>query len=140
MSSRMLRNVCAVLGVVCLTAAVLAAPTTSAAAEVGPELRSGGPLTFGPDDVLFIADNMGAAIFALEMGDRLSGGAPGTKNIPGIDPKDCGVARHRRPRDHDSTIWPLTPSPGTPSSRCRAGAEATPCPRCCVSMALGRST
>ena len=87
MSSRTLRHMCAVLGVVCLAAAVFAAPSGSAAAEIGPELQSGGPLTFGPEDVLFIADNQGAALFALEMGDRLSGSAPGTKNVPGIDQK-----------------------------------------------------
>ena len=48
---------------------------------------SGGPLTFGPDNVLFIADNTGAKIVALELGDRVSGGTPGTKDVPGIDQK-----------------------------------------------------
>ena len=70
-----------------LLASAIHAPVATAQAGTGPKLESGGPLTFGPDDVLFIADNRGAAIFALEMGDRLLGGAPGTKNVSEIDQK-----------------------------------------------------
>ena len=77
----------AIVGILCLAAAP--APTLSANADAGtgPELESGGPLTFGPDGILFIADNRGASIYALEMGDRLSGNTSGTKNIAGIDQK-----------------------------------------------------
>lgn len=51
----------------------------------GPPLLSGGPLTFGPNETLFIADNQGASIYALEMGQLLTGEQAGTKDINGID-------------------------------------------------------
>ncbi len=86
MVRRTLLFLSALAGILLLVSAVHA-PVATAQAGTGPKLESGGPLTFGPDDVLFIADNRGAAIFALEMGDRLSGGAPGTKNVPDIDQK-----------------------------------------------------
>lgn len=38
--------------------------------EVGsPDLRSVGPIAFGPEGILFVADNVGAAIFALDVPD-----------------------------------------------------------------------
>ena len=42
-------------------------------------LQSIGPLTFGPDDVLFAADTQAAAIYALDLGAAATGGAPGTR-------------------------------------------------------------
>src|SRR5438093_1479455 len=32
-----------------------------------PEIKSVGAVTFGPDDVLFVADTLGAAVFAIDM-------------------------------------------------------------------------
>ena len=38
--------------------------------EVGnPGIKSVGPLAFGPDGLLFVGDNVGAAIFAIDVGD-----------------------------------------------------------------------
>lgn len=38
--------------------------------EVGrPAVKSVGPLTFGPDGILFVADNVAATIFAIDVGD-----------------------------------------------------------------------
>ena len=34
-----------------------------------PDIESLGPLAFGPDGVLFVADNLGATIFAIDVGD-----------------------------------------------------------------------
>jgi hypothetical protein len=53
----------------------------------GPALQSIGPLTFAPDGVLFAADRNAAAIYALELGDRAGGGAPGAVNVPAVDQK-----------------------------------------------------
>ena len=40
--------------------------------EVGtPGIKSVGPLAFGPDGLLFVGDNVGAAIFAIDVGDLL---------------------------------------------------------------------
>jgi hypothetical protein len=38
--------------------------------EVGtPKIQSVGPIAFGPEGILFVADNVGAAIFAIEVGE-----------------------------------------------------------------------
>ncbi len=76
-----------------ITSAILIALTASAAgaapatADVGPVLQSIGPLTFGPGGILLAADNKGAKIFAIELGDQASSGTPGAKDIAGIDAK-----------------------------------------------------
>jgi hypothetical protein len=62
------------------------APTAAAVQDV-TMLQSIGPLTFGPNDVLFAADTQGASIFALELGAAAKGGAPGAKDIAQIDQK-----------------------------------------------------
>lgn len=58
-----------------------------AAAQGGPQLTSIGPLTFGPDGVLFAADTQSATIYALELGDQAAGGAAGAQSVDAIDQK-----------------------------------------------------
>jgi hypothetical protein len=44
--------------------------------EVGtPELKSVGAIAFGPEGILFVADNAGARIVAVDLGDPLRGGS-----------------------------------------------------------------
>jgi hypothetical protein len=52
-----------------------------------PELRSAGPMAFGPDGILFVGDTSSAAVFAIDTGDR--GGKPGGSDlkVEGIDQK-----------------------------------------------------
>ena len=61
--------------------------SAAAASGVGPNLKSSGPITFGPDGVLFVADNRAAAIYALEMGVLGSGDTLGTKDVTAVDQK-----------------------------------------------------
>src|SRR5215467_9358967 len=46
-----------------------------------PDLRSVGPLAFGPDGVLFVADNVSATIFAIGVDDSGDGGGSGPIEI-----------------------------------------------------------
>jgi hypothetical protein len=78
------------LGVVALAGVAsywMAAGVPVAAADAGPQMTSIGPLTFGPDGVLFAADTQAATIYALELGDKANGGASGTQAVDGIDQK-----------------------------------------------------
>ena len=68
-----------------------AAGVPVSAADVGPQMSSIGPLTFGPDGVLFAADTQAATIYALELGDKANGGAPGTQAVEAIDQKIAGL-------------------------------------------------
>jgi hypothetical protein len=72
--------------------ALLAAAGSLAAAEPGnglqkgtPGLKSAGPLAFGPDGILFIGDPQGAAIIALDTGDRPDSPASGPLKVEKID-------------------------------------------------------
>ena len=91
MWSTKLLKLSAVLGIACLAALAPMAASAPAESGVGPKLQSVGPIAFGPDDILFVADNRAAMIFALELGDRAAGGTPGTKGIKGIDQKIAGL-------------------------------------------------
>ena len=83
-----------------LTLAALALVTGSAAAAdtnlLGslksgtPDLKSAGPLAFGPEGILFVGDTMGAAIFAIDTGDRTPTPA-GPFKIDNIDEKIAGM-------------------------------------------------
>ena len=49
------------------------------------DLQSVGPLTFGPDGILFVGDSKGGAIFALDTGETEESNVAGEINITGID-------------------------------------------------------
>ena len=53
---------------------------------VSPTLQSIGPLAIGPAGTLYVADPQAASIFALDLAAQPAG-APGTKDIDGIDEK-----------------------------------------------------
>jgi hypothetical protein len=71
-----------------VAAAPLAAADLAASLKPGSvELKSSGPLTFGPEGILFIGDPQGAAVYAVATGDT-SGDAAGAKiNVEGINAK-----------------------------------------------------
>src|SRR5262249_42709311 len=52
-----------------------------------PDLKSAGPLAFGPEGILFIGDPQGAAVFAIDTADRKDGPGAGPINVEGIDGK-----------------------------------------------------
>jgi len=51
-----------------------------------PDLKSAGPLAFAPEGILLVGDPQGAAIFAIDTGDRTPAPA-GPFKVPGIDEK-----------------------------------------------------
>ena len=60
------------------------------AAEATPAFESIGPLTFGSTgsvDVLFAADTQAATVYALDLGNAVTGGVPGTKPVAAVDQK-----------------------------------------------------
>jgi hypothetical protein len=67
-----------------VAAALVAAPgmTTGKA-----DLKSAGPLAFGPDGVLFIGDSLAAQIVAVDTGDTKASASAAAVNIKGVDAK-----------------------------------------------------
>ncbi|MBC7854991.1 MAG: hypothetical protein IAF94_16285 [Pirellulaceae bacterium] len=96
-----------------VAAVVLAA--TSLAADAGlkesgkPELKSAGPIAFGPPGVLFVADPQSAAIFAIGVDAPAKAEAKEVK-VDGIDAK---VAAALGTKAGDLTINDLAVQPGT---------------------------
>jgi hypothetical protein len=75
------------VGVALLAGSVRAADLTASLKKGTPDLKSAGPLAFGPDGVLFIGDPQGAAIFAVDTGDRAQGAGAGPLKVQSIDGK-----------------------------------------------------
>jgi hypothetical protein len=70
-----------------LCAAPLHADLTASLRQGKPDLKSIGPLAFGPDGVLFLGDPQGAAVFAVDTGDRPAAPATGAVKVEAIDGK-----------------------------------------------------
>jgi hypothetical protein len=48
----------------------MGAEPTASLKQGKPDLKSAGPLTFGPEGILFVGDTQGAALFAIDTGDQ----------------------------------------------------------------------
>lgn len=55
-----------------------------------PAIKSVGPLAFGPEGVLFIGDNAGASIFAIDVGDPGNSGPAGPIDLENLDSSLAG--------------------------------------------------
>src|SRR5438552_13328726 len=75
----------AVLGLALTAGTLLAADESKGLKKGTPDLKSAGPLAFGPDGILFVGDSKGAAIFALDTGDRPSSPATGALKVAKVD-------------------------------------------------------
>lgn len=74
------------LGLALLAGAASAANWTAGMTEGKVALKSAGPITFGPDGILFIADTKSAAIVAIATGDTKAGAGKAVK-VDGINTK-----------------------------------------------------
>ena len=84
MNIKRLASISVVLVLATLTAA---AATPAASLESGKaDLRSAGALAFGPDGILFVGDSIGAAVYALDTGDRKAGSS-GKVEVSGVSEK-----------------------------------------------------
>ena len=68
--------------------AAMFAVSPAISAEIGaPEIKSAGPLAFGPKGILLVGDTVGGAVFAIETGDT-EGNPDGVSiNVSGLDGK-----------------------------------------------------
>ena len=90
----MSRSTISLLFVVALSLAAAGSPSAAnpdATTGVTPEFEHIGKLAFGPEGVIFAADGQEVTITALQLGDRMAGGAPGTQDVPAVDQKIAGL-------------------------------------------------
>lgn len=71
---------------VSVSAMAVAAPATSGMTAGKVDLKSAGPLAFGPDGVLFVGDSLGAKVIAIDTGDTKAS-ASVSISVEGIDSK-----------------------------------------------------
>ena len=70
----------------CFAAALAFGASTVSMTAGKAQLKSAGPLAFGPDGVLFVGDSIGASIVALDVDDHIAR-AGGAVEIKGINEK-----------------------------------------------------
>ena len=124
-----MKRISLVLGMavlLCLVQTSLAAKWTADMKEGKLELKSAGPLAFGPDGILFIADTKAAAIVALATGDVKAGGSTILK-VEGINQKIAALLGTSADQIliEDLAINPLSHNAYIAVSRGR-GADAIP--------------
>jgi len=80
-------RVLAAFGSLALMIAPAAAANLNASLKAGKaELRSAGPLAFGPDGVLFVADYAAATVYAIDTNDNKASSAPAAE-VAGVNEK-----------------------------------------------------
>jgi hypothetical protein len=85
------RIVLAVAVAIALCTGSLRADDPTASLKKGtPDIKSAGPLAFGPEGILFVGDPQGAAVFAIDTGDKAPAKAESIK-VEGIDGKIASV-------------------------------------------------
>jgi hypothetical protein len=77
----------ALLAVAVVAGTASAGDLTSSLKKGTPELKSVGPIAFGPEGILFVADPQAAAILAVDTGDKTGGTGSGPIRVEAIDGK-----------------------------------------------------
>jgi len=104
--------------VAALCAAVLLAGVANAAEKKltaslkkgTPDIKQAGALAFAPQGILLVGDSLGAAVFAIDTGDRPAKSAEGALKVEGINEKIGGLlgAEAKQIRINDLAVNPLS--------------------------------
>jgi hypothetical protein len=76
-----------VTGSILLTTALAVGASLDSLKAGQAQLKSAGPLAFGPDAILFAGDSVGGALFAFDTNDRTPAGSAAAVDIKGINQK-----------------------------------------------------
>jgi hypothetical protein len=81
----------ALLGFSAAASVALAAEPTASLKKGTPDLKSAGSLAFGPEGILFVGDTNGAALFAIDTGDRGPVAEKRPVNVKDVTQKIAGM-------------------------------------------------
>ena len=118
----------ALAGISMTAAMAMAAEPTASLKQGKPDLKSAGPLTFGPEGILFVGDTKGAALFAIDTGDGAADEGEAVGRGQGPDRQDRRRCSGPTPSRSRSTTWPSIRSRATRMSRSRAAEAPTRSP------------
>ncbi len=119
-----------IAGGLCVTAAVVFTITAAATDNMTTgkvDLKSAGPLAFGPSGVLFVGDSVGGSVVAVDTGDNTAAAAGAKINVDAVDAKIAalvGVAPDQI-MINDVKVNPVSKNAWLSASRGR-GADAMP--------------
>ncbi len=123
----MVKNVAVLLLGLTLIVSAAQAAEKSGLVKGTPDLKSAGPLTFGPNGILFVGDSRSAAIFAIDTGDTKGNPSQVTLSVEGLDQKIAALLG-TSPRDvlvNDLAVNPASGNAYLSVSRGR-GPQAQP--------------
>lgn len=111
----------------CLTTLASAQDMTAGMSQGTPELKSAGPLAFGPQGILFIGDAQSATVFAIATGDSSGDASAVTLNVENLNGKIANLlgAEADAVRINDVVINPASGQAYVSVARGR-GTDATP--------------
>ncbi len=128
MSRMGIRGAVLALAGIALTAAMAVAAEPTASLKQGkPDIKSAGPLTFGPEGILFVGDTKGAALFAIDTGDRATATEKRPVAVKDLAGKIAGMlgTDARQVQVNDMAVNPLSGNVYVSVSRGR-GPDAIP--------------
>lgn len=77
--------------------------------EGTPDLKSAGPMVFGPDGIVFVGDTKAAAIFAIDTGDASGEPAKAKPNVEGVSKKlNALLGSSQSAKINDLAVNPLS--------------------------------
>jgi hypothetical protein len=119
--------VMALAGIALTAAMAVAAEPTASLKQGKPDLKSAGPLTFGPEGILFVGDTQGAALFAIDTGDRAATSEKRPVAVQDLAGKIAGLlgTNARQVQINDLAVNPLSGNIYASVSRGR-GPDAIP--------------
>jgi hypothetical protein len=117
----------ALAGISLSAAMARAAEPTASLKQGKPDLKSAGPLTFGPEGILFVGDTKGAALFAIDSGDRATAKEKRSVEVKDLTGKIAGLlgTDAKQVQINDLAVNPLSGNTYVSVSRGR-GPDAIP--------------
>ena len=121
------RLILATLLAIALCAGAVQAADLDSLKKGTPDIKSAGPLAFGPEGILFVGDPMGAAIFAIDTNDRPSSPATGALKVDKIDERVAAAlgTKADEVRINDLAVSPVSGNAYLSVARGK-GADAAP--------------
>jgi hypothetical protein len=122
-------RVVAIAAAVTITAALAAraGDSTASLKQGNPQIKSAGPLGFGPDGILFVGDTQGSALYAIDTGDRNAADHKAAVQVKDLSAKVAALlgAKPQQIMINDLAVNPLSGSVYLSVSRGR-GPDAAP--------------
>jgi len=81
----------AMAGAIMIAVSAGAGDPTASLKQGNPQIKSAGPLGFGPDGILFVGDTQGGALFAIDTGDRTAASQKHAVKVNDLGAKVAGM-------------------------------------------------